>query len=414
MGFLDSVKGAANKAMEKAGQIKADAQQKMEEQKAQREALDAEMTAKVNELRNKALADIEAVGAGDAGILDALSEQELFSFTKDFAEKLFLPANTSSATNILIHPYITDKQMKALHAAFEFDENVDKPLLHFKAGGKQEVLLTKNNLYFKVMHPDSKKHTATGVIAASKVNELVFEETEGGFRFTCDGVALVEFNIDKRYKADFITLNNYFERIKSKNFEITGEEIHTLIREKVGSNICNMFEKYYTDDSERILFFGWGVNSFTASDFIICTNNQVIILDREMGGATMNARQLYYEDITSASVLQNSNSGSLAVDLINTAITASLDIADLLVNASGAAIRINNLYKKEAERIVAIYQQMRKQIKQSAQQPVQQAPAPAPAADPLEQLKKLNDLKAAGIITEEEFNAKKTELLAKL
>lgn len=43
---------------------------------------------------------------------------------------------------------------------------------------------------------------------------------------------------------------------------------------------------------------------------------------------------------------------------------------------------------------------------------VQQA---APAADnPLAQLEKLNKLKEAGILSEEEFNAKKADLLAKL
>lgn len=43
---------------------------------------------------------------------------------------------------------------------------------------------------------------------------------------------------------------------------------------------------------------------------------------------------------------------------------------------------------------------------------VQQA---APAADnPLAQLEKLNKLKEAGILSEEEFNTKKADLLAKL
>lgn len=37
-----------------------------------------------------------------------------------------------------------------------------------------------------------------------------------------------------------------------------------------------------------------------------------------------------------------------------------------------------------------------------------------PADDPLEQLKKLNALKDAGVISEEEFNEKKAALLAKI
>jgi hypothetical protein len=39
------------------------------------------------------------------------------------------------------------------------------------------------------------------------------------------------------------------------------------------------------------------------------------------------------------------------------------------------------------------------------------APAPVPAADPYEELKKLGDLHAQGILTDEEFAAQKAKLL---
>lgn len=39
------------------------------------------------------------------------------------------------------------------------------------------------------------------------------------------------------------------------------------------------------------------------------------------------------------------------------------------------------------------------------------APAPAPAADPYEELKKLGELHAQGILTDEEFAAQKAKLL---
>jgi Short C-terminal domain len=40
------------------------------------------------------------------------------------------------------------------------------------------------------------------------------------------------------------------------------------------------------------------------------------------------------------------------------------------------------------------------------------APAAAPAPDPLEELKKLGELKAAGILTDAEFEAQKAKILA--
>lgn len=47
------------------------------------------------------------------------------------------------------------------------------------------------------------------------------------------------------------------------------------------------------------------------------------------------------------------------------------------------------------------------------QQQQYQEPAPAaPAADPLEQLKQLGELKAAGVLTDAEFEAQKAKILA--
>jgi hypothetical protein len=46
------------------------------------------------------------------------------------------------------------------------------------------------------------------------------------------------------------------------------------------------------------------------------------------------------------------------------------------------------------------------------QEPAPAAAPAAPAADPLEELKKLGELKAAGVLTEAEFEAQKAKILA--
>jgi hypothetical protein len=46
------------------------------------------------------------------------------------------------------------------------------------------------------------------------------------------------------------------------------------------------------------------------------------------------------------------------------------------------------------------------------QQYQEPAPAAAPAADPLEELKKLGELKASGVLTDAEFEAQKAKILA--
>lgn len=413
MGFMDSLKNAASSAAEKAKQVKQNMDEIAAQKKAEAEALKAERTAKIEAMRDEAVSKINSIGTG-GGIVDALSENELFDFTKKFAEKLFMCACTSSKSHILIYPYITDKQNKKIHESFKFEDSTDKPIIHIKTDDKQEILFTKNRLFFRVVLPEDKNYSAVGEVNAAAVNDFQFVETENGYSFQCDTVELISFKLNKKYKQDFITLNNYFARIKNKQFEIAEQEIHDMIKEKVGNDIYNLFSKYFGDDDELAIFFAWGADSYSANDFIICTTSQVIILDRELGGMTMNAKQLYYDDITAVEIIQNSNSGSLTADLINSAITAALDVCDLSIAAAGTSLRINNLYKNEAEIVSAIYRQNRKELKNKASAPTVVQAAASAADDPLEQLAKLSKLKDAGIISQEEFDEKKAALLAKI
>ncbi len=58
----------------------------------------------------------------------------------------------------------------------------------------------------------------------------------------------------------------------------------------------------------------------------------------------------------------------------------------------------------------------RRQDAASASQPQQQAPAEpaAVASDPMAELKKLGELHDAGVLTDDEFSAKKADILAKM
>ena len=84
-------------------------------------------------------------------------------------------------------------------------------------------------------------------------------------------------------------------------------------------------------------------------------------------------------------------------------------MARTAVVAGTATAVSNRVSRRQANRWSA---QQEPQQQQYEQQP-QQAPPAAPAApDMLEQLQKLGELKAAGVLTEEEFAAQKAKLLA--
>jgi len=80
-------------------------------------------------------------------------------------------------------------------------------------------------------------------------------------------------------------------------------------------------------------------------------------------------------------------------------------IARTAVIAGTATAVSNRVSRRQAERWSA--------EDQGQYQEQYQEPAPAaPAVDPLEELKKLGELKAAGVLTEAEFEAQKAKILA--
>jgi len=83
-------------------------------------------------------------------------------------------------------------------------------------------------------------------------------------------------------------------------------------------------------------------------------------------------------------------------------------VARTAVIAGTATAVSNRVSRRQADRWAQDDQAQYDQQEQS------QAPAPAaaPAADPLEQLKQLGELKAAGVLTDAEFEAQKAKILA--
>jgi hypothetical protein len=81
-------------------------------------------------------------------------------------------------------------------------------------------------------------------------------------------------------------------------------------------------------------------------------------------------------------------------------------VARTAVIAGTATAVSNRVSRRQAERWS---QEDQGQYQEQYQEP---APAAAPAADPLEQLKQLGELKAAGVLTDAEFEAQKAKILA--
>ena len=77
--------------------------------------------------------------------------------------------------------------------------------------------------------------------------------------------------------------------------------------------------------------------------------------------------------------------------------------------SNGVSRRQANRWARQDEQQ---YYEQQQQVAQQQAVPVQQQAAPAPQRDTVQQLKDLADLKAQGILTEQEFSAQKARILA--
>lgn len=409
MGFFDKIKEGASNAAEKAkGAIesaKADYAQKKAEAELHRQQMEALALSKSEEIVSSIISF-----NNDGNFFKNTTKEELLAFTKDFYDKILMPANSVSKSKIQMYPYIDDKQIAKFAKTWVEYKNTETAIVYLKAEGKQEIVLTESTLYFSIALAEDAKYFANGCVSCEEISNFSVVKNDNLFEFKCDEYILGTFTADKATTEDFITLNNFFTCITNHDFEITDEEVHRLIREKIGEKIYAEVKKYMVYDDEMLVYFAWGLDSLSAKDYIVCTNKQIIRMDREMFGSTANVKQFYYEDIVSASTEQNAKSNDLTAALLETAITAATKTCDLVITTAGAGLRINSLYKVEAERVVAVYHHYRKESKKASTQP-QQVIVQQQAVDPIEQLEKLAKMKDVGIITQEEFDIKKKELL---
>lgn len=422
MAFFDKLKeakdaalSAANSAAEKAKTAYNQSKEEYEKKKAEEAAYLAEMQGKVNAYVQEITAAITEYDKGNKdGFFSKNSQADIEKYTKEFFEKILLPANSVSTSIIKMYPFISEKEIKKIEKSFNLSSNLENILVHIKDKNSQEFIITYDCLYFKMLFPEDNKFFAIGKIPMTDISMLSLEKANDHYNFICDTKVLASLPIINNKEEDYITLNRYFSDIKNQDFVITNEEIDKIIQEKIGSKIYQQIKKYMIYDDELAIYFAWGLDSYAAKDYIVCTNKQIIIMDREAFGATANVKQIYYEDITSAQTIQNTGDTSLTGMLIDAALASVFQQCDLEITVAGSVTRINTLCKVEAERVIAIYHEHRKMMKQAASQPQQVIVQQSSGPDVLEQLEKLSKLKEAGIISEDEFNTKKADLLAKL
>lgn len=403
MAFNDFLKKAKESAQSAAGTAKAkfdEQKQKSAEQKAERERIRAEKQAQADAKTQEMLEALQA----SSGDLFCIDRRQLLDFTADYYDKLFLPAHSISASKIIFHP-LDQKIVKYAKKEFTQYSESEEPVFMVQGKSQQKVFLSTQALYFKKAFDEEASFFCIGRVPIECVESVEYKLENEKYVFLCNGIELMSGK--DGLALDIDTFRKYIERIKNRDYVITNEQIDEEIKEKIGSEVLKIVREYIYED-ELLLYFAWGCDSLTAKDFVVCSDKQMVVLDREAFGLTKNVKQFYYEDVTSMATLQETNG------LLDLALTAALSVCDLEISVAGAKERLKNLYTYEAEKAVKVYRECRRAAKEEASRPqvvMQAAPA---QDDPIAQLEKLSKLKEAGIISEDEFNAKKADLLGKL
>lgn len=406
MGLKDLMKNVTEKAgsMANAAQSKYTEMQqnsaiKKEEQAKKMEEMKARICEYENMLRQQIM-------DGYTGTPYVELEGNATDFTKEFFERLLLPANSASSSNITMYPN-SAKIVKNVKKSIDGYDETDMPLIQFKGEKSEFVMMTATKLYLSFAFPENPAFYGNIILDLRDVSELSFELQEGECLVKCNNVNI--FTAHKVYEADILTINEYYRRLREKDYQILETQVDELIKAKIGDNILKIIREYTFDD-ELLIYFAWGMDNITAKDFVVCTNKQILMLDREMLGATKNVKQFYYEDITSMATDQKTDG------LLDFALTAAMKLCNITIYVSGAQEKIQTLFTYEAERVIRVYQEYRRSIKQeerSARQVVVQQAAPQ-EDDVFAKLEKLNKLKVAGIISDAEFEEKKANLLSQM
>lgn len=322
-----SAANAANAAKAKMDEKK----QQMDAQKAERERIRAEKQAQADQETQQML---EAMSA-ENGDLFQIDTKQLLSFTAEFYDKLYLPAHSVSASKLLFHP-LDQKINKYAQKEFpEYNPANESPIFMILGKNQQKVFLSSRALYFKKAFDEEATFFCAGSIPIDKIKALSYQKDGDNYIFFCNQVIIL--NSKNGFELDINAFQLYISRIQNRDFAITNEQIDALIKEKIGDKILKIVQEYVYED-ELLLYFAWGCDSITAKDFIVCSDKQMVVLDREAFGLTKNVKQFYYEDVTSMATLQETSG------LLDLALTAALSVCDLEISVAGAKERLNTLY----------------------------------------------------------------------
>ncbi len=404
MGLKDLFKDVTDLAKESIDSIQTDLALKKEEQ----ERLRAEMDQRIKSYTDTLVEQLVNPADVSARPLINADDDALLSFTRNFSEKLLMPVNSPVSTKVSLYPD-EEKALKNVTKTFPSYTTSEKFLAQFKDGKGQTLLLTTSNLYFKILFPENPSFFAVGSIPRDKLFCITINQGDAHCTLLVNGITLITTPVEEIKTIDILTLTEYLKRLGSNDFVIDDNQVDAFITAKLDPTTREIVAGFLEPD-EKLVYFAWGLGSLVAKKFITCTSQKIVLYDRE----SSSKKSFPYDQIVSLTTQPST------VSFLDLSLTLGMNPNDTEIKTIDAIETISILYAREAERVIQIYQAHKPDAataatpEQAPTEPRQTETTEPTAEDPIAMIEKLAGLKEKGIISEDEFNQKKQELLAKL
>jgi hypothetical protein len=204
------------------------------------------------------------------------------------------------------------------------------------------------------------------------------------------------------------------------------ESIASLIEWKIGGDICNKdvieYIRNNVDSDEKIVatvlglgektsvgaIFGEQAGAALGGDYLLVTNKKVVVIKAGVGTwATgsfgVKTKTFLYEHIASVDVSKRWISGE--IEIISAGMVEKTSGGFFEGASKDSVIQFEKKYFEEVQKLASRIRDLASQARQ---------PKSAPQEDIPGQIKKLAELRDAGILSEEEFAEQKRKLLSKL
>jgi len=136
--------------------------------KAEEEAYRAKMLELSSERSNEIITAIKEYD-NEGTFFDKTNKEELLSFTKEFYDRILMPANSVSKSNISMYPYIDKKIIDGIVTRFE-EFNSEETVILYVKNNKKSIVITNSALYFIFPLKEDEKYDVKGRVSLSDVD----------------------------------------------------------------------------------------------------------------------------------------------------------------------------------------------------------------------------------------------------